>query len=180
MVYLFLADGFEEIEALTPADLMRRAGIEVVTVGVGKEYITGAHSICVKADITDAEAAAERADTEMVILPGGMPGTLNLDRCPTVHKCIEYAEKQGAYLAAICAAPSVFGKRGMLDGKNAICYPGFEKELVGAKISSDTVVRDGKYITAKAAGCAVEFALELISVLRGDEAAAKVRAAVFA
>lgn len=176
MVYLFLAEGFEEVEALTPVDLMRRAKIDVTTVGVGGEYVTGAHGICVKADITDADAVP--CDIEMLILPGGMPGTVNLDACGAVHRFIDEALRVGAKLAAICAAPSVFGKRGLLQGKRAVCYPGFEKYLDGACVENCGVVSDGSIITARAAGSAADFALELISALKGEEAAKEISAAI--
>lgn len=178
MVYLFLANGFEEIEALTPVDYMRRAGIDVTTVGVGGKYITGAHGITVAADICDTDAALE--DIEMVVLPGGMPGTTNLDASDTVHRFIDEAVKGSSHIAAICAAPSVYGKMGLLRGKKATCYPGFEKYLEGAEIADCGVVTDGNITTARAAGSAADFAFELIRVLRGEEAAEKVRFAVIA
>ncbi len=180
MVYLFLANGFEEVEALTPVDYLRRAGISVTTVGVGGDHITGAHGIVVKADITEAEAAsADMEDIEMVILPGGMPGTTNLDASAEVHRFIA-AASGSAHLAAICAAPSIYGKLGLLGGKNAVCYPGFEKYLEGATMVNAGVVTDGNITTARAAGSAADFAFELIRVIRGEEAAEKVRAAVIA
>lgn len=178
MVYLFLADGFEEIEALTPVDLMRRAKIEVCTVGVGGQYITGAHGICVKADAVDSEVEPE--NIEMVVLPGGMPGTRNLDASPVVHRFIDAAVESGAHIAAICAAPSVFGKKGLLQGKKAICYPGFEDCLEGAELENCGVVSDGGVTTARAAGSAVDFAAKLIAVLKGDEAAGKILASILA
>ena len=130
MVYMFLATGFEEVEALAPLDLLRRAGVEIKTVGVGSKTIVGSHSIPVVTDMTDSEYCDE--SPEMIILPGGMPGTLNLDASETVHKAIKTAVANDAYVCAICAAPMILGKLGLLKGKNAVCYPGFEKDLEGA------------------------------------------------
>lgn len=178
MIYLFLANGFEEIEALCPLDLLRRAGLEVTTVGVGGEYIRGAHGITVQADIPDTLFAD--ACPDMVILPGGMPGATNLDASRAVDAAVRVAAKRGAYLAAICAAPLVLGRRGLLAGKRAICFPGFEQELTGAEIATERVVRDGKIITAAGMGVALEFGLALVAALKGEEAAAALRRAVLA
>ncbi len=185
MVYVFLADGFEEIEALTPVDLLRRAGAEVVTVGVTGRTVTGSHGIPVIADASMDEALAllrTKGAPEMIVLPGGMPGATNLDASAGVDAFISAAKEADAYLTAICAAPMVLGKRGLLAGKNAICYPGFEKYLTGAKVAAEgvTVVTDGKVITGKAMGVATEFALALVFALKGESAAAKLRASIFA
>lgn len=168
MVYCFLADGFEEVEAIAPIDMLRRAGVEVTTVGVGKRVIMGRHNIPVTADIEDSEFSADE-DLEAVILPGGMPGTLNLDASQVVHGALDYAGEHGKLICAICAAPSVPGKKGLLSGREAIAYPGFEKELKGAVISKKHVVRDGNIITAKGAGVAVKFGLEIVAALVGRE-----------
>ena len=178
MIYMFLANGFEEIEALCPLDLLRRAGLEVTTVGIGGDVIRGSHGITVHADIP--EGLYSDAAPEMLILPGGMPGSKNLDESRTVDAALRAATRRGAYLAAICAAPMVLGHRGLLEGKEAICYPGFEKELNGAKISDKKVVRDGNVITAAGMGVALEFGLELVKTLKGEEAAAALRSAVLA
>ncbi|MBR5601892.1 MAG: DJ-1/PfpI family protein, partial [Clostridia bacterium] len=130
MVYLFLANGFEEIEALTPLDVLRRAGVPVTTVGVGGDSILGAHGIRVQADIPDTMYRDSAPD--MIILPGGMPGSEHLDNSRVVDAALRAAERNGAYLCAICAAPMVLGKRGYLAGKRAVCYPGFEQFLEGA------------------------------------------------
>jgi len=180
MVYLFLADGFEEVEALTPVDYLRRAGIEVTTVGVGGEYITGAHGITVKADVADIGVCAESAEIEMVILPGGMPGTLNLAASEKVQAFIKKAAMSGAFVCAICAAPSILGEAGLLKGRECVCYPGFEDKLVGGRVCEAGVVRSDNFITAKAAGSAQKFAAELIAALKGRESADKVLGAVFA
>ena len=178
MVYMFLADGFEEVEALCPLDILRRAGVEVTTVGVGRDVIRGAHGITVFADIPDT--MYRDSNPEMIILPGGMPGAKNLDECRTVDAALRAAHRKGAFVAAICAAPFVLGKRGMLEGKRAVCYPGFEDELVGAVVDGErTVVRDGRVITAKGMGAAFEFGLELVRALRDDETAEKIRNSVF-
>ena len=175
MIYLFLANGFEEVEAIAPLDLMRRAGLAVTTVGVGGREITGAHGICVHADISDDEFNDD-APT-LVFLPGGMPGTLNLAACPAVHRAIDAAIRTDAYLCAICAAPSILGDLGLLAGKEAICYPGFEDRLTGARISKKRVVRDGKIITAAGMGVAVELGLCLVELLCGTERANELRVA---
>ena len=178
MIYMFLADGFEEVEALCPLDLLRRAGLSVTTVGVGDGLIRGAHGISVATDITDGDPINN--DPEMVILPGGMPGTLNLGESPLVLETVRAAAARGAYLAAICAAPSILGDMGLLEGKEAICYPGFEDRLRGATVSKRRVVRDGNVITAAGMGVALEFGLELVSVLVSEEKARELRHAVIA
>lgn len=180
MIYLFLANGFEEIEALCPLDLLRRAGLEVTTVGVGGEQIRGAHGICVQADIPDTLYRDSRPD--MIILPGGMPGTKHLDASAVVDAALRTAQRNGAYIAAICAAPSVLGKRGYLEGVRAVCFPGFEPELRGAILQPEglRVVTDGKFITAVGMGAALEFGLALVRVLLGDERAQELRRSVLA
>jgi 4-methyl-5(b-hydroxyethyl)-thiazole monophosphate biosynthesis len=183
MVYLFLADGFEEIEALTPVDLLRRAGVEVVTVGVSGKTVTGSHGIAVSADVGAEEALAMLAAgtiPEMIVLPGGMPGAATLDASPLVDTFIDAAEKANAYIAAICAAPMILGKRGLLRGRHATCFPGFEEYLEGAAYMDVHTVTDGRYITGRAMGAATEFALALIKELKGEGAADALRAAVFA
>jgi len=179
MIYMFLANGFEEVEALAPLDLLRRAGCEVTTVGVGGgDMIVGAHGIAVGADIPDTMFRDSKP--EMIILPGGMPGTRHLDESRTVDAALRTAINSGAYVAAICAAPMVLGKRGMLNGKEATCFPGFEEYLTGADVTGDRTVTDGRYITGQAMGSATEFALALVKALKGEYAADTLRAAVFA
>lgn len=170
MVYIFLAEGFEEIEALTPCDLLRRAGVEVLTVGVGSKTVKGSHGIPVVADITIDEALGniDSIALEMVILPGGMPGAANLDNSPEVDRFLDKAVKEDAYIAAICAAPMILGKRGLLKGRDATCYPGFEKYLEGAKYYEASVVVDGTRITSNGMGGALDFALQLTALLKGD------------
>lgn len=176
MIYCFLANGFEEIEALAPVDILRRAELEVVTVGVGSKEIRGSHGIKVIADIEENDVITDNMD--MVILPGGMPGTLNLDHSPIVAACVDYCFKNDLPIAAICAAPSVLGHLGVLKGKRATCFPGFENELDCLEYTGDCVTKDGKIITAKGAGCAVEFGLEIVSLLLGEERAGKLKGAM--
>lgn len=172
MIYAFLAQGFEEIEAITVIDILRRAGKEVVTVGIGGRNITGAHGIAVAAD-TDDKSAVLDGKLEMVFLPGGMPGTLNLDKSDFVEKALAYCMANDLYIAAICAAPSVLGHKGVLEGKKASCYPGFEKELKGAEVSYDPVSVDGKVITSRGPATAMAFGLKLAEILTSAEAAKK-------
>lgn len=167
MFYCFLATGFEEIEAITTVDMLRRAGVEVSTVSVdGDEsnIVTGAHGIPVKAD-TDR---ASFDDMEGVILPGGMPGTINLENSSKVQLSLDFCFANNLYIFAICAAPQILGHKNILEGKNATCYPGFEAELKGALLSSLPAVKDGKIITSKGPGATVEFAAEIIKELKGD------------
>ena len=180
MIYMFLADGFEEVEALCPLDILRRAGLEVTTVGIGgKDVIRGAHGIIVHADIPDVMYRDSSPD--MLILPGGMPGSKNLDESRIVDSALRAASRKGAYLAAICAAPMVLGKRGYLEGKRAVCFPGFEEYLIGATVDvENTVVRDGNVITAKGMGAAFDFGLELVRCFKDDGTAEKVKESVFA
>ena len=178
MVYFFIAEGFEEIEALCPLDLLRRAGVEVKTVGIGSNKITGAHGITISTDMADTDFSYD--SPEMIFLPGGMPGTLNLEASDVVVDSIKKAHDDGAYIFAICAAPMILGKMGLLNGKEAICYPGFEETLSGAKISDKAVVLDGKIATAQGMGVALEFGLLAVSLLCGAECAEKLRHAVIA
>ena len=178
MIYLFLANGFEEVEALCPLDLLRRAGLAVTTVGVGGDVIVGAHGIAVQADIPDTLFRDSKPD--MIILPGGMPGTKHLDESRTVDAALRAASANGAPLAAICAAPMVLGKRGYLKGKEATCFPGFEEYLEGATLSKARVVTDGRTVTAAGMGVAMEFGLALVALLQGKDAAERLRSAVLA
>ncbi len=174
MVYEFLADGFEETEALVPADFLRRAGKTVFTVGVGSKTIRGAHNIKVFCDLLIDEIELND-EVEGIILPGGMPGTLNLKNNEIVNEAIDYCNDNSLLIAAICAAPSVIGKKGLLKNRNAVCFPGFEKELEGANVLNDKTVCvcDGNIITAKGAGAAMEFAFKIIEYFyssgRSDE-----------
>lgn len=176
MIYVFLAEGFEEIEALAPVDILRRAGLSVQTVGIGGRAVTGAHGITVTADI--AEEALTLDDMTAVMLPGGMPGTKNLEASKTVQNALDVAVQKNALIAAICAAPSVLGRKGLLQGKHATCYPGFETELHGAQFKDEAVVVDGKIVTACGAGAALEFGYRLVSILCSAERSTALREAM--
>ena len=163
MIYIFLADGFEECEALIPLDILRRAGMQVKTVGIGSKTVTGAHRIPVICDITDDEA--EKPNLQALILPGGMPGTLHLEDSATVQDFIDYAERSDILIGAICAAPSILGHKNLLNGKKATCYPGFEKDLHGAEFCDVPVLRDGNIITSCGAGAAFDFGFAILTAL---------------
>lgn len=177
MFYCFLAEGFEELEAIAPVDMLRRAGVEVVTVGITGKNVTGSHGITVVADITENEFKAS-ADLEGVMLPGGMPGTLNLEKSETVQNAIDFAAENEKLICAICAAPSVLGHKGLLRGKKATAFPGFEKDLEGSAVDGDFVVCDGNIITAKGAGVATEFGLEIVKFLVSKEKSDEIKAAI--
>lgn len=168
MIYVFLAAGFEEVEALTPVDLLRRAGKTVQTVGIGGKEITGARGITVTADLTDTEMQLDDS-LEMIVLPGGMPGTLNLKASDAVQAALRFMDGKQRPIAAICAAPTVLGAAGLLKGRNAVCYPGMEEGLTGANAGTDAVCTDGHITTSRGAGTAMDFALELIRVLCGAQ-----------
>ena len=179
MVYVFLAPGFETIEALTPVDYLRRAKVEVKTVAVtggSEKTVISSHNIPVVADITEKEV--DLSGCEMVVLPGGMPGTVNLEASETVQYALNYCVANHIPLAAICAAPSVLGHKGILDGKKATCYPGFEDELGLAEHTGAPVETSGIVVTGRAAGNANQFAFALIELLRGKEAADAVKKSV--
>ena len=177
MVLVFLANGFEETEAIAPIDILRRNGRDVVTVGIGEEVITSAHGITVVPDVTEVDISLSD-EIEMIVLPGGMPGTLNLEKSRTVQDAIDYCNVNGKYIAAICAAPSVIGKKGLLKGKKATCFPGFEDFLEGAQFTGEPVEMDGNIITARGAGVALEFGLKLVEALSGKPAADKIKEAM--
>ena len=177
MVYVFLADGFEEVEALTPIDYLRRADIPVTTVGVGTSMPKGAHGITVMTDISE-DMFYPDDNVEAVVLPGGMPGTLNLGACAAVTDAVKAAVADRRLVGAICAAPSVLGDLGLLEGREATCYPGFESRLTGAAVAGKKVAASGRVITGQALGSAIPFALELIRQLVGEQAADRVQAAI--
>ncbi len=178
MIYLFLADGFEEIEALTPVDILRRSGKDITTVGVSGKTVTGAHGITVTADVTINGVSPDPDNVDMLILPGGMPGTKNLGSCEKLNSLLRNAFSAGKYIAAICAAPSIPGQLGLLEGKRATCYPGFEKYLSGAVCTEDRVVVDGNMITSRGMGTALDFALTLVSLLDSKEEADRISSSV--
>lgn len=171
MIYVFLADGFEEAEALVTVDILRRAEIEVTTVGVGKSLIVGTHGITVTADITTSEFSLN--DVTGVILPGGMPGTINLENDKIVLSAIKHAYNNNLLVAAICAAPSILGHLGLLKGENATCYPGFEEDLIGAKYVNAPAVTSRNIITAKGAGAVFEFGFSITDYVKGNQEISK-------
>lgn len=173
MIYIFLADGFEEIEALAPLDFLIRAGVSVKTVAVDEKLCRGAHNIRVQADISINEVSLDEA-LDGIILPGGLPGADNLNNSASVQKAIDYCHENNKIIAAICAAPFILGRKGLLAGKKATCFPGFEDELKGANVLTDGVVTDGNIITAKGAGVAWEFGAAVAGALIGEEKAEKI------
>ena len=178
MVYILLAPGFEEAEALVPADLLRRAKIETALVSVTGESVPGSHGITVTAD-TDLDGV-DLSGADMVVLPGGGPGFKNLGKEPRVEELVRSAAEKGLWVAAICAAPTLLGKWGLLTGKEAVCYPGMEEGLAGARVrASSGVVTDGRIITGRAAGSAFDFGLALIEALEGEGAAQQVRNGIY-
>jgi len=170
MIYVFLGNGFEEIEAVTQVDMLRRCKLDVKTVGIGSQIIRGSHGIPIVADIEQNEIVLDDK-LQMIILPGGMPGTLNLENSKKVQEAIDYCTKNDIYIAAICAAPSILGHKGLLKGKVATCFPGFENELIEAKLSDNLVCIDGKIITGKSAGASIKFSLKLVEILISKERA---------
>lgn len=181
LMYIYLAEGFEETEMIAPLDLCRRAGIDAKTVSVtGNICVTGSHGITIKADmlVSDSEYIPDKAD--IVMLPGGLPGTNGLEASDAVQNAIHKAFDGGKLVCAICAAPSVLGKAGLLQGKKATCYPGFEKYLYGATPVSEKVVRDGNIITGIGMGAAVQFGLEIVSAMCGEETAEKLKNGIIA
>lgn len=176
-VYIFLANGYEEIEGLTVVDLLRRAGIETVMVSItGDIYINGAHQIITKADIMFEDT--DYTDADMLVLPGGMPGTKNLNTHEGLDLLLRKFGQKDKKLAAICAAPSVLGSKGLLKEKEAICYPGYEETLIGAHIKNEAVVEDGNVITSKGMGTAIDFSLTLIKNLLGEAEAVRIANAI--
>lgn len=171
-VYLFLANGFEEIEGLTVVDLLRRASIEIMMVSItGSPYVTGSHNIMVKAD--DLFENVDFADGDMLVLPGGMPGTKYLSEHEGLDRLLKKYSEKGKKLSAVCAAPSVLGSKGLLKGKNATCFPGFEDALTGARVKNEAVVTDGNIITSKGMGTAIDFSLAIIRSISGESEASK-------
>lgn len=176
-ICVFTADGFEEIEGLTVVDLLRRAGAEVFMVSVGEGLtIKGAHNIELKADVLFDEICYDDAD--ILVLPGGMPGTLNLRNHEKLCALLKEFAAKDKKIAAICAAPMILGELGLLKGKKATCYPGFEDKLIEAEVCTDRVVRDGNITTSRGLGTAIPFALELISQLYGKEKAEEIKKSV--
>ncbi len=177
---VFLADGFEEVEAMAPVDICRRAGIEVMTVSIkdGDRQVKASHGVSVTADAAFDEAfemSRGFSDVDMLILPGGGVGTKNLKAHEGLRELLVEADSQGKRLSAICAAPSVLGELGLLEGRKACCYPGFEDSLKGAQVIKDgRVCVDGRFITARGMGVSIDFGLAIVKELAGEEAARKV------
>lgn len=169
-VNIYLAEGFEEIEAITVVDVLRRADIDARMISItGKKEVTGAHNITVTAD--ELFENADNLGADMLVLPGGMPGTRHLGEHKGLKEVILSFAEGNKLIAAICAAPSILGRLGLLDGKKAVCYPGFEETLKGAVISEDIISQEGNYITSKGPGTAVYFVLRLVELLIDKEAA---------
>lgn len=167
-VLVFMADGTEEIEALTVVDLLRRVNIPVSMVSVNDaEYVTGSHAITIKMDMGISSVDFDNA--AMIVLPGGMPGTNKLMDSEKLTKMIHTFAEEGKYLAAICAAPSILGVNDLLEGKTATCYPGFEEKLLGANCVKEPVAVDGNIITSRGLGTAIEFAAAIVSALLSKE-----------
>ncbi len=177
MIVVFLANGFEEIEALTPVDCLRRCELEVLTVGVGSCIIKGSHGISVMTD-TDDGVFTPNDSIDLVVLPGGMPGALNLEANKCVQETIDYCVNNNIPIAAICAAPSILGHKGLLEGKKAVCYPGFESELKGAQVLDCACVTDDNVITAAGMGTALDFSYAIIEKLLSKERAQLLKAAI--
>ena len=172
MVYVLLAEGFEEVEALTPVDLLRRAGVETRLVGVTGATVCGARGINVVTDLSMDEVDLAKAD--MLVLPGGMPGTRNLADSGRLLQVLQDADQAGKLIGAICAAPTVLGKAGLLKGRKATCYPGCEEGLTGALVRTEPVVTDGRITTSRGVGTAIPFALRLIELLFGEKKAKEI------
>ena len=177
-VYVYLAKGFEEVEAITPIDMLRRAGAEVVTLAVGDSLeVEGAHGISVKADALCDKT--DITDAEMIVLPGGFPGYENLGASEKVDSDIKYMISKDKYIAAICGTPAaVLGPRGYLKNRRATCYPGMEEDLACKRIHAGAVCVDGNIITSKSAGTAMAFSIVLVRELLGDTAANKLQRAI--
>ena len=177
MIYVFLAQGFEETEAVAPIDILRRCEKEVITVGIGDNIIKSSHGLVFVTD-TEDKLIELNSDLEMIVLPGGMPGTINLEKSEIVQKTIDYCVENNILIGAICAAPSILGHKGLLNGKKAVCYTGYEKELTGAEVLDVPAVIDGQFITARGAGVAVDFGLKLVEALISEERSRKVSEAM--
>ena len=173
MVYMLLGTGFEETEAIAPLDLLRRAGVEVATVGVTGKTVYGGHGIGIEADLTISEM--DLTKLEMIILPGGLGGVASARASKDAMEALRFAWDNGKYVAAICAGPTVLADLGITDGKNVTCYPGCESQMGSANMIPDAAwVRDGKLITGASAGCAIPFGLALVAALKGQEEADRI------
>lgn len=172
-VYLFLAEGFEEVEALTVVDILRRGGIDCQTVSIMGDYdVTSSHMVTVRADLLFDEA--DFSDGQMLVMPGGVPGTPNLKAHAGLAKLIRQYKEEGKDLAAVCAAPTIYGEMGLLEGKNATCFPGMEEGLIGANKLTDNVVCDGQFITSRGMGTCIDFGLALLARLTDQDKAQEI------
>ena len=176
MVYIILGNGFEEVEAIAPCDILRRGGVDVQFAGIGGKTVTGAHGICVEADVT----VEQMQDAEMIVLPGGLGGVASIRSSETAMNAVRTAWQTGKFVCAICAAPTILAQLGITDGKNATCYPGMEGEMGSAHMTGLGAVTDGKVICGQAAGAAMAFGFELLKALKGAETAQKVRKSMVA
>ena len=176
MVYVFLADGFEIIEALAPVDMLTRAKADVTTVGVTGKTVRSSCGVSVNADTTCENL--DITDADMIILPGGMPGTLNLEKSDFVQNAIKFAVENNKYIAAICAAPSILGHLGLLDDKKATCFPGFEEAMPADSYTGAGVELSGNIITARGAGVCIPFGLKCVEVLTDKETAERINKAI--
>lgn len=172
MVYMLLGTGFEETEAVAPLDLLRRAGIDVLTVGINGKVITGSHGIPITADIEISEMDLTALD--MIVLPGGLGGVTSVRANESAMQALSFAWENQKFVAAICAGPTVLADLHITDGLNATCFPGCEAQMGNANIITQAAVRDGKLITGTSAGCAIAFGLKLIEALKGTEEAMRI------
>lgn len=178
MVYVFLAEGFELVEAMAPVDILRRAKVEVKTVGVTGKVVAASNGVKLEADLELSQAGKEGLTA--IVLPGGLPGTLNLEKSPEVQEFVDYCVEKGILTAAICAAPSILAHKGLLNGREATAFPNFQKDLEegGARLSERYVVRDGQFITARGMGVSTQFGLALAEALASRETAEAIKAGI--
>ena len=178
MVYVFLAPGFEEGEAIVPIDLMLRAGISVTTVGIGAQVIPGAHGIAVTADVAESQLTSLPEDAEMILLPGGMPGVTNLQSNKKVVETVQRFAEQDKFICAICAAPLVLDDAGILDGKKFTCYPSTVSQIKTGEYCDKAVVADGKIITGKGVGTALDLGLAMVAIFCSEEKSESLKKAI--
>ncbi len=177
MVYMLLGTGFEETEAIAPLDLLRRANVPVLTVGLNGKTVYGSHRIGIEADIEIFEM--DLTDLDMIVLPGGLGGVASIRACPEAMEALRFAWENGKYVAAICAGPTVLADLGITDGKRTTCYPGCESQMGSAQCcEGQAAVADGRVITGTSAGCAIPFGLKLVEVMAGAEVAKTVADAI--
>lgn len=178
MVYVLLAEGFELVEAMAPVDILSRAKVEVRTVGVTGKTVSASNGVKVAADLEIGDAGTE--DLDCVVLPGGLPGTLNLEKSKAVQELVDFCAKEGKLIGAICAAPSILAHKGLLNGREATAFPSFQKDVQqgGGKLSESFVVRDGQFITARGMGVSIQFGLELAAALAGPETAGEIKTGI--